>query len=102
MKAKILIIDGDLRNCLNLKRVLVQNNFEVAIENDGIRGLNKILTQDYDFCILETRLHLKTGFSVVTEIRKVNSVIPIFFISPFFYFFITIFAEFLSRKHYIF
>lgn len=81
MKAKILIIDGDLRNCLDLKRVLVHNNFEVAIENDGIRGLNKILTQDFDFCILETRLHIKNGFFVASEIRKVNNIIPIFFLS---------------------
>lgn len=81
MKARILIIDGDLRNCLDLKRLLGQHHFEVTIENDGTRGLHKMMTQDYDFCLIETHLHLKTSFQVVTEIRKVNHVIPIFFMS---------------------
>lgn len=81
MKTKILIIDGDLRNCLDLKRIFVQNNFDVVIENDGLRGLNKILTEEFDFCILETRLHIKDGFFVLSEIRKKNSEIPVFFLS---------------------
>jgi DNA-binding response OmpR family regulator len=81
MKPKILIIDNDCIESTHLKRFLIENNYDVTSENHGLKALNKIKTECYDLCILETNLTFKTGFFIVKEIRKTDTKIPIFFLS---------------------
>lgn len=77
---KILII-GDDRGIAELERdYLEANDFDVAIEEDGLLGKKKALTEAYDLILLDIMLPGQDGFQICREIREAKDV-PIILIS---------------------
>jgi two-component system, OmpR family, response regulator len=81
LKAKILIVDADFKSGQTLKRFLIENNLDVYLEKDGIKGIKKIKSEIFDLCILETNIPSKNGFSIVSEIRQNEYNLPVFFLT---------------------
>lgn len=73
---KILLIDDDEELCELVSEYLTVEGFSVESTNDGLSGLNKALTGDYDLIILDVMLPKKNGFDVLRDLRE-KSKIPV-------------------------
>ena len=80
-KYKILYAEDDATLAFLTKDNLEQNNYEVMHVADGISCLENFKAQTFDICILDIMMPKLDGFEVATAIRKINSEIPIIFLS---------------------
>lgn len=73
---RILVIEDDPVICNLLKEFLVPEGFRVETVHDGDRGLERSLSGEYDFIILDVRLPGPDGFEILRRTRE-KSDIPI-------------------------
>ena len=78
--SRILIIEDEEAIAELEKDYLELSNFEVDIEQDGEKGLEKALTGNYDMFILDLMLPGVDGFQICERIREVKNV-PILMVS---------------------
>lgn len=78
--SKILIIEDEAEIAELEKDYLELSGFEVEIENDGEKGLERALAGDYDLYILDLMLPNVDGFEICTKIRNERDV-PILMVS---------------------
>ena len=78
---KILYAEDDATLAFLTKDNLEQNNYEVFQFSDGKSCLENFKKQNFDICILDIMMPKMDGFELATEIRKLNSEIPIIFLS---------------------
>ena len=80
-KNKILYAEDDATLAFLTKDNLEQNNYEIFHFADGQSCLENFKKQDFDICILDIMMPKMDGFELAIEIRKINSEIPIIFLS---------------------
>lgn len=80
MMSRILIIEDEEAIAELEKDYLELSDFEVVIENDGKKGLELALHEDYDLFILDLMLPGTDGFEICKEIRKAKNT-PIIMVS---------------------
>ncbi|WP_394776294.1 response regulator transcription factor [Flavobacterium sp.] len=78
---KILYTEDDETLAFLTKDNLEQNNYEVVHCCDGKLGLETFKKENFDICIFDIMMPKMDGFELATEIRKVNTDIPIIFLS---------------------
>ncbi|MDO4614268.1 MAG: response regulator transcription factor [Lachnospiraceae bacterium] len=78
--SKILIIEDEEAIAALERDYLELSDFEVDIETDGAKGLNRALTEDYDLLILDLMLPGMDGFEICREIRSEKDM-PILMVS---------------------
>ena len=78
--SKILIIEDEEAIAELEKDYLELSDFEVTIENDGTKGRERALTEDYDLFILDLMLPGVDGFEICKEIRQAKNT-PIIMVS---------------------
>jgi len=79
-KERILIIEDDPDIAALEKDYLEINNFEVAIERDGRKGMERALKEQFSLILLDLMLPGKDGMSICRELRlKIN--IPILMVT---------------------
>ena len=78
--SRILIIEDEEAIAELEKDYLELSDFEVIIENDGTKGLDRALHEDYDLFILDLMLPGVDGFEICKEIRKAKNT-PIIIVS---------------------
>lgn len=78
---KILIVEDDLNIRRGIKDFLEDENYEIVEACDGSEAIQ--LYQDHipDFIILDIMMPKKNGYDVCKEIRKMDTKIPILFLS---------------------
>jgi DNA-binding response OmpR family regulator len=64
-----------------VKESLESRGFKVAMEADGARVLDLYRKANPDICVLDVMMPGKDGFEVASEIRKLNTHIPILFLT---------------------
>ncbi|QWV94642.1 response regulator transcription factor [Geomonas oryzisoli] len=74
MQKKILIIDDDIGLCELLSEYLVSEGFLVDTVQDGARGAERAMTEDYSFVVLDVMLPGLNGFEVLSRIRRSSNV----------------------------
>lgn len=68
--SKILIVE-DEQSIAELERDYLEiNGFEVEIENDGLKGLDKAINENFDLYILDLMLPNVDGFEILRQIRE--------------------------------
>ena len=77
---RILIIEDETDIALLEKDYMEISGFEADIESDGITGLKKALSGDYDLVILDLMIPGMSGFEVCRKIREEKNI-PIIIIS---------------------
>ena len=77
---KILIIEDEISIAELEKDYLELSNFEVEIEENGRKGLERALKEDFDLFILDLMLPDMDGFDICREIRDKKNV-PILMVS---------------------
>ncbi len=79
-KYKILYAEDDETLAFLIKDNLEQN-YEVSHCNDGEMALELFKTNHYDICIFDIMMPKKDGFELAEAIRKLDTNIPIIFLS---------------------
>lgn len=78
--SRILIVEDEVAIADLEKDYLELSGFEVEIENDGRRGLDRALKEDFDLYILDLMLPEVDGFEICRQIRE-NKNTPILMVS---------------------
>ncbi|MCD8224488.1 MAG: response regulator transcription factor [Clostridiales bacterium] len=78
--SRILIIEDEISIAELEKDYLELSGFEVAIEEDGSRGLEKALSEDFDLLIVDLMLPGTDGFEICRRFREAKNT-PIIIIS---------------------
>jgi len=73
---RILVIDDDEELCELLTRYLGPEGFEVEAVHDSERGIERALSGEHDFVVLDVMLPGVSGFEVLRAVRK-ESAVPI-------------------------
>ena len=80
-KPHIFLVEDDLSFGAVLKSYLEISDFDVIWVDDGQQALNQFKKASFNICILDVMLPNVDGFTIATEIRKLNTEIPIFFLT---------------------
>ena len=80
MMSRILIIEDEISIAELEKDYLELSGFEVEIEENGARGLERSLEEDFDLMILDLMLPDMDGFEICRRFREVKNT-PIIMIS---------------------
>lgn len=78
---KLLVVEDDPNLGTILAEYLRAKNYEVKLCVDGDEGFNAFTKREYDLVISDVMMPKKDGFTMAMEIRKLNSKIPIIFLT---------------------
>ncbi len=74
---RILIVEDEEGIAAFLKQGLEEESFAVDVSNDGKKGLELALTEDYDLLLLDWMLPGTSGIEICRQYRKKNETTPI-------------------------
>jgi DNA-binding response OmpR family regulator len=78
---KIFLVEDDLSFGSVLKSYLELNDYTVEWIDDGKYAMERFRKASYDICILDIMLPNVDGFTIAEEIRKMNGIVPIVFLT---------------------
>jgi DNA-binding response OmpR family regulator len=78
---KIFLVEDDLSFGSVLKSYLELNDFQVDWVDDGKFAMEHFRKGAFDICILDVMLPHVDGFTIASEIRKINTMVPIIFLT---------------------
>jgi two-component system, OmpR family, response regulator CpxR len=73
---RILVIDDDVELCELLSEYLGAEGFIIETVNDSEKGINRALSGEHSFVVLDVMLPVQNGFEVLQRIRT-SSTIPV-------------------------
>lgn len=79
-KKKILYVEDDA-SLAYLTKDNLEQKYTVTHTTNGTEALDLFTSQTFHLCVLDILLPGKDGFEIATEIRKINTEIPIIFLS---------------------
>jgi DNA-binding response OmpR family regulator len=80
-KGRIFLCEDDENLGMLLKEYLHVKNYTVDLFPDGEVGAKNFPKEKYDMCILDVMMPKKDGFALATEIRSLNTEIPMIFLT---------------------
>lgn len=81
IKPQILYVEDDVNLGFVTKDNLDLKGYSTAYYKDGKAGLDAFKKGKFDLCILDVMLPEMDGFTLAREIRKINSDVPIIFLT---------------------
>ena len=78
---KVFLVEDDLSFGSVVKSYLEINEFEVDWIDDGKYAVDHFRKGAFDICILDVMLPHVDGFTIANEIRQINNLIPIIFLT---------------------
>lgn len=81
LKKKILLAEDDTNLGSVLQDALEMKNYDVILKRDGEEALSEFKNNKYDLCVLDVMMPKKDGFTLAKDIRKLNSKVPIIFLT---------------------
>ncbi|NPA46555.1 MAG: sigma-54-dependent Fis family transcriptional regulator [Chlorobi bacterium] len=78
---KILIIEDEEAIQRVLRNILTREKYDVDVASDGVEGLKKIKSSDYDVVLCDIKMPRKDGLEVLEEAKKINPQLPFVMIS---------------------
>lgn len=80
-KKKILLVEDDTNLGNLLQDSLEIKNYDVVLKRNGEDAFNEFKVNKFDMCILDVMMPKKDGFTLAKEIRRMNSQVPIMFLT---------------------
>ncbi len=80
-KIKILLCEDDENLGMLLREYLQSKGYEADLQADGEAGFKAFNRSKYDLCVLDVMMPKKDGFALASDIRAVNSEVPIIFLT---------------------
>ena len=81
MKAKILLVEDDTSLGFIISDQLKSEGYSVTLCTDGAEGFRRFNDDTFHMCIFDVMMPKKDGFSLAKDVRKIDSNIPILFLS---------------------
>ncbi|MDE6290974.1 MAG: response regulator transcription factor [Muribaculaceae bacterium] len=81
MGNRILFVEDEADLSLIVADTLRGQGYEVETAVDGIDGLYRFKTGEYDIVVADVMMPRMDGFSMAREIRKISSTIPLLFLT---------------------
>jgi two-component system, NtrC family, response regulator HydG len=75
--ARILIIDDDRAFRVGTGALLVDEGYAVDAATDGDHGLARLRNDHYDLVLLDLKMEGRSGLSVLEELRRTGSNVPV-------------------------
>lgn len=80
-KTKVLYVEDETFLAKIVSETLESRGYEVVLEADGGKAVQKFTETKPDVCVLDIMLPNKDGFAIADEIREKDTGIPIIFLS---------------------
>lgn len=80
-KGKILLVEDDMNLGYVVQDNLQLNGYEVTLCTNGQEGLEKFQQQKFTLCLLDVMLPHKDGFTLASDIKKIDPSTPIIFLT---------------------
>ncbi len=80
-KASILLVEDDPNLSLVVQDYLEIIGYKTTICKDGEEGYKQFVKENYDLVILDVMMPKKDGFTLASDIRKIDSQTPIIFLT---------------------
>lgn len=80
-KTKVLYVEDETFLAKIVSETLESRGYDVVLEEDGGKAVQKFTEVKPDVCILDIMLPNKDGFAIADEIREKDTEIPIIFLS---------------------
>lgn len=77
----ILLVEDDENLGFMLQDYLQMEGYKVTLKKDGLSGIEAFHEQKFDICILDVMLPQQDGFTMASEIRKMNQETPFIFLT---------------------
>ena len=78
---RLLVVEDDPNLGTILAEYLRAKDYDVKLCQDGEEGFNSFTKREYDLVISDVMMPKKDGFTMASEIRKLNKKIPIIFLT---------------------
>jgi len=78
---KILLAEDDSNLGSLLKSYLGAKHMETSLFENGVKALKSFSVKHYDLCILDIMMPEMDGLTLAREIRKINPLIPVIFLT---------------------
>ena len=80
-KTKILLVEDDENMGYLVKDYLEMTGFDVQLITDGAAVMPVFEREKFQLCLLDVMLPQKDGFTIASEIRSLDSTVPIVFLT---------------------
>ena len=80
-KTKILLCEDDENLGMLLREFLQAKGYQATLCVDGEEGYKEFMKEKFDLCVLDVMMPKKDGFTLASEIRQINSQVPIVFLT---------------------
>jgi two-component system OmpR family response regulator len=78
---RLLVVEDEARLARALQRGLTADGFAVDVAGDGVSGLDRALTGQYDAVLLDVMLPGISGYEVVKRLRAEDNWVPVMMVS---------------------
>ncbi len=82
-KPRILLIDDDKNTANGLRKILLQDGYDVSCAYTGNEASNLIESERFDIVITDMKLPDISGFSIIEKVKKKDINIPVVMITAF-------------------
>jgi two-component system response regulator TrcR len=80
-KIKVLFVEDEAVLSSIVKEALETRGFEITVAANGVEGWSFFNLNKPDICIIDVMLPRKDGFSLVADIRLVDELVPVIFLT---------------------
>ena len=81
MKIRILLVEDDTSLGFIISDQLKSDGYHVTLCLDGLEGFKRFNEEHFHLCIFDVMMPKKDGFILASDIRKINTEIPILFLT---------------------
>lgn len=81
MKIKILLVEDDTSLGFVIADQLRSEGYQVSLCTDGAEGLKRFNEETFHLCVFDVMMPKKDGFTLARDIRKLNTEVPILFLT---------------------
>ena len=80
-KANILLVEDDPNMGFLVKDYLEMAGYQIVLHTNGEAALAAFCKENFHLCVLDVMLPQKDGFTLATDIRRLNTEVPILFLT---------------------
>ncbi|CAI8798555.1 response regulator transcription factor [Chryseobacterium sp. IT-36CA2] len=80
-KIKVLLVEDEAVLAMVIKETLEKIGFEIEVAGNGVEGWIQFKNIKPDICVVDVMMPRKDGFSLVEDIRKIDDLVPIIFLT---------------------
>ena len=77
----ILLVEDDYNLGFVIQDQLKNEGYNIQFASDGVEGLKKFNEQQIHMCIFDVMMPKKDGFTLAKDVRKIDSNVPILFLT---------------------